>query len=122
MARKKAQTEATKSDFPVMGTYLMNNLCNLSAKPSPYTKKIGKKTMGRGASPTGKAAVRGRNMIKEAHGPQFNISTTLYEQNAPEASDTQRNIYIVPVSTPREDRVGSAGTFWEKRMYGQNTQ
>lgn len=117
MARTKEREAANNSAFPKMGDELAEHLINVSGNRSPYTQTIGKKTMGRGASPTGRAKVRGRTMINEAHGPRFHISTTLYRQNAAEASATQRNTVVLPPSIHREDGTGSAGTFWDKRRY-----
>jgi hypothetical protein len=114
---KKTQVSNSASSFPTMGESLIQNVINVSGNRSPYTQTVGKKTMGRGSSPTGKAAVRGRTMINEANGPQFHISSTLYKANAAEASATLRNTKVVPSSVTRPDHVGSAGTFWQKRKY-----
>lgn len=114
---KKDQVTNSASAFPTMGDSLIDNLINVSGNRSPYTSTVAKKTQGRGASPTGKAAVRGKSMIHEAHGPRFHISATLYKANAAEASSTQRNTVMLPPSVHREDGTGSAGTFWDKRRY-----
>ena len=122
MAKTKERESASPSAFPKMGDSLVEHLINTSGNRSPYTQTTPKKTMGRGSSPTGKAAVRGRTMIHEANGPSFHISTTLYKQNAAEASATQRNTRILPPCIHREDGTGSAGTFWDKREFGQKLQ
>lgn len=105
-----------QGDFPMMGESLLQHICNLSGERSPYTKVVGKKTMGRGASPTGKYAKRGSTMIHEANGPKCTIVATLYKANAAEASATERNVRIVPSTVSRPD----AG-FWGKREYGQTS-
>lgn len=117
MARSKEREAPNVSTFPKMGEEIPHMLINVSGNRSPYTQAMPKKTMGRGASPTGRMAVRGRSMIHEAHGPRFHVSTTLYKQNAAEASMTQRNTKMVSPAIHREDGTGSAGTFWDKRKY-----
>lgn len=121
MAKTQERESASASNFPKMGESLIHSLINVSGNRSPYTTVVAKKTMGRGASPTGRAKVRGRTMIKEAHGPQFHISTTLYKANAAEASMVTRNTKMVPAVIQRPDHVGSAVTFWSKREFGQKT-
>src|SRR5690348_16893432 len=120
MARKSQEREAPNaSTFPKMGESIPHGLINVSGNRSPYTQLQPKKTMGRGASPTGKAAVRGRTQISEANGPQFHVSTTLYKANSAEASKTLRNTSMMPAAITRPDHVGSASDFWTKRMFGQ---
>lgn len=114
-----ARADVTTTNFPKMGDSLAENLVNMSGQRSPYTKMVPKKTMGRGASPTGVAGHRSGYMIKEAHGPCFRIKSVLYKQNAAEASATLSNTRMMRVAVPREDRVGSASDFWTKRQYGQ---
>lgn len=104
-------TDVTSTDFPKMGES-MEHVLNLSGERSPYTKSTPRKTMGRGSSPTGTAAIRGRTMIKEANGPCFHIKATLYSQNAAEASAVTRNVRIMPSAVGNRD-------FWSKRQYGQ---
>jgi hypothetical protein len=114
---RKERESASASPFPKMGETLIQNLVNVSGNRSPYTMTTPKKTMGRGKSPTGTMAVRGRTQIREANGPQFHVSTTLYHQNAAEASQVLRNTKMVPPTITRPDHVGSAATFWQKRKY-----
>lgn len=111
MAKKAKET----TSFPKMGESLLQSVVNLSGERSPYTTQVGKKTGGRGASPTGRSAHRGQTMIHEAHGPACHIQATLYKANAVEANDTMRNVHVVPSVVGRPD----AG-FWSKRQYGQS--
>lgn len=119
---KTTTSLASSSCFPTIGESVLQHVMNVSGQRSPYTKTMAKKTQGRGASPTGRAAVRGRSLISEANGPQFHISAKLYEQNAACASETYANTRLMKVAVPREDRVGSASDFWTKRQFGQRLQ
>ena len=121
MAKSKEREPVSGSQFPKMGESLLSNIVNVSGKRSSYTTMMPKKTMGRGASPTGKAAHKGATMIKEANGPKFSVQTTLYKQNAAEASQVLRNTKLVTPVIERPDHVGSGKTFWDKRVYGQKT-
>lgn len=106
--------DKTRSQFPKMGDeWITENLINCSGNRSPYTTPVPRKTQGRGASPTGVKKNRNNNgMIQEAHGPTFRPVTTLYKQNAAEASATQRNTRIVPAAVGDRD-------FWAARQYSQ---
>jgi hypothetical protein len=105
--------DKTTTSFPKMGDeWITDNLINCSGDRSPYTITVGKKTQGRGASPTGVKKNRGASMINEAHGPTFRPVTTLYAQNAAEASATQRNTRIVPSALGDRD-------FYAARQYSQ---
>jgi hypothetical protein len=97
------------TSFPKMGDEeITKNVINASGDRSPYTVSVGRKTMGRGASPTGTKVNRGKTMIHEANGPTFRPVTTLYKQNAAEASATQRNTRVVPSALGSRD-------FWAAR-------
>lgn len=105
--------DKTTTSFPKMGDeWITKNLINCSGNRSPYTTPIPKKTEGRGASPTGVKKNRGASMINEAHGPTFRPVTTLYKQNAAEASATCRNTKLVPSAVGDRD-------FWAARQYSQ---
>lgn len=93
MAKK---TGSTTTSFEKMGDNIASNVLNMSGKSSPYTMTRPKNTQGRGASPTGKSAIRGSTMIHEANGPACTIKATLYKANAAEASATQRNVRLLP--------------------------
>ena len=102
------------AQFPKVGEDVASHVMNLSGQRSPYTTTVGKKTMGRGSSPTGRYAKRGSSLIHEAHGPCFHIKATLYAQNAAAASDVERHVKIVPSRISHPD----AG-FWSSRQYAQ---
>lgn len=121
MARTKEREAVSASHFPKMGESLISNITNVSGKRSSYTTMVSKKTMGRGASPTGKAAHKSATLIKEANGPSYHITATLYKANSAEASKQLRNTKLVTPVIERPDHVGSAKTFWDKRTYGQKT-
>lgn len=106
--------DKSRTQFPKMGDeWITKNLINCSGDRSPYTITVGKKTEGRGASPTGVKKNRNNNgMIHEANGPTFRPVTTLYKQNAAEASATQRNTKLVPNAIGDRD-------FWAARQYSQ---
>lgn len=95
---------------PTMGDKPLNSImCKGGhADRSRYTISEPKKTMGRGASPTGTAGKKGRSMIHEANGPACHVSATLYKRNAAEASATERNVRILPSAIGNRD-------FWDKR-------
>lgn len=102
------------TSFPKMGDDgIPDSVVNMSGDRSAYTKLVGRKTEGRGASPTGVKKNRGKSMIHEANGPQFRPTTTLYVQNAATASDTQRNTRIMKPAMGDRD-------FWSKRQYRQS--
>ena len=122
MAKKANSSVYNSSDFPVMGESLLSHILNVSGQRSPYTKVVGKQTMGRGASPTGRSAIRPHTMIHEANGPKCSIQATLYKANSAEASKVLRNTTMVAPVIERPDHVGSAKTFWtERRQYAQKT-
>jgi hypothetical protein len=112
---------AYKSDFPLMGEDVVHQVVNVSGNRSPYTKEVPKQTMGRGKSPTGVMASRGRSVINEAHGPRCYIQETLYHANAAESSATERNVKIMPKSMSRPDTGGALSGFWAKREFGQTS-
>ena len=102
----------SKSDFPTVGNSVLSYVgCGGAAKRSKYTIPVSKGTMGRGSSPTGKAAIRGSNKIEEASGPRCTVVAKLYEKNAAEASNSQRNVRLMPSAA-------GVGDFWKKRQYG----
>jgi hypothetical protein len=111
--------DGVSSDFPMMGESVLSHvMCSGSAKPGPYTTSVARKTMGTGKSPTGSTGgSKNHTEIHEANGPACHVQHSLYRANAAEASATQRNVRIVPSVVPRQDRKGSAGTFWAKRQY-----
>lgn len=97
-----------KGKFPTMGTEAA------SAGSAPVLSGVlrpkGNTQAGaEGASANHRAATQERLGFKGA--PQ----TTLYAQNAAEASATQRNVRLVPSAIGNRD-------FYNKRQYGQNTQ
>lgn len=101
------------TSFPKMGDEgIPHSFINMSGQRSPYTQTVPKKTMGRGASPTGTKANRGGKLI-EPGGPHFRPVTTLYRQNAAEASATQRNTRIMPSALGDRD-------FWKGRKAAQS--
>jgi hypothetical protein len=105
--------ESYTTSFEKMGDQgIPKSVVNMSGDRSAYTKLVGRKTEGRGASPTGTKANRGRTMINEAHGPTFRPVATLYKANAAEASATQRNTRIMKPAMGDRD-------FWGKRAWGQ---
>jgi hypothetical protein len=83
--------------FPTVGdsvlSYVGSGAC---AKKSKYTKLVAKETMGKGKSPTGKAAIRGSSKINEANGPKCQVVAKLYKANAADAGMQTRNIRIMP--------------------------
>lgn len=102
------------TEFPKMGdSGIPDSVVNMSGDRSAYTKLVGRKTEGRGASPTGVKKNRGRSMIHEANGPKGIPVATLYKPNAAQASDTQRNTKIMKPAMGDRD-------FWAKRQYGQS--
>lgn len=106
--------ESYTTSFEKMGDRgIPDSVVNMSGDRSAYTKLVGRKTMGRGKSPTGVKKNRGRNMIHEAHGPTFRPVTTLYKANAAAANDTQRNTRLMRPAMGDRD-------FWAKRQYGQD--
>lgn len=100
-----------QGDFPTVGesvlSYVSRGGC---AKPSKG-KLVARGTQGRGASPTGTTGIRSHHKIQEAQGPRCYIAAKLYESNAAEASQVQRNVRIMPSAT-------GVGDFWKKRQYG----
>ena len=103
---------ASKGSFSVMGTSVPQSVMNVSKGNSKYTTSVPKKTMGRGSSPTGTTGKRGAVKINEANGPKCHIVSTLYKRNAAAASETQRNVRVMPSAIGNRD-------FWSKRQYGQ---
>lgn len=116
MAKRQTRTYGggTTTHFEKMGESLVQNVVNLSSERSPYTTTVPRKTQGRGASPTGVKKNKGAYQIREAHGPQFHISATLYAANAAEASTTQRNTRVMRAAVGDRD-------FWSARQFGQKT-
>lgn len=107
--------ESYTTSFPKMGDEgIPNSFVNMSGDRSgAYTTLVGRKTMGRGKSPTGVKKNRGRTMINEAHGPTFRPVATLYKANAASANDTQRNTKLMKPAMGDRD-------FWSKKSYGQD--
>jgi hypothetical protein len=89
-------TDTTTTSFPKMGDEgIPHSIVNVSAaNRGPYTQ--GKKTMGRGKSPTGTKANRGGTLKGESAAPTFRPVTTIAYPNAPEAQATQSRTYLVP--------------------------
>lgn len=115
----KTNVTNSSSDFPTVGESVVQHVCNVSGKSSKYTMVTPKKTMGRGASPTGSTGGGSKKhmQIHEAHGPAFTVKATLYKANAAEASMTMRNVHVVPSVVGNRD-----SGFWAKRQYGQALQ
>jgi|SRR6185437_5168685 len=98
-------------DFPTVGDSVLSYVArNGSGKPNKG-KLVAKGTEGRGKSPTGTMAIRGSSKIQEAQGPRCCVKAKLYSANAAQASETQRNVRIVPSAA-------GVGDFWKKRQYG----
>lgn len=107
------------SSFPTMGDKWMKHCVNASGRRSANTISVPRKNTAGGTAPGKTANVRGRTLIKEAQGPRFHISATLYKRNAAESSATERNVKLMSPAIRRSDGTGSAGDFWSKRAYGQ---
>jgi len=107
--------ESYTTSFPKMGDEgIPHSFVNMSGERSAYTKLVGRKTMGRGKSPTGVKKNRGRTMINEAHGPVFTpVASRVFTYNASEARQTQRNTKLMPSAMGDRD-------FWSKNEYGQS--
>lgn len=120
MAKRGSSSQRSFSDnttttFPKVGDNgVIESVVNVSGQRSPYTKAVPKKTGGRGASPTGKAANKSGYQISEANGPRCNISVPMYAQNAAEASMTERNTKFVSSTMGNADE-----GFGSYRQYGQ---
>lgn len=109
----------SSTSFPKMGEKWMKTCVNASGRKSANTIDVRRKNTAGGTAPGKTASVRGRTMIKEANGPKFHISATLYKANAASASDGQRNVKLLSPAVRRSDGTGSAGDFWSKKAYGQ---
>lgn len=105
-------SDNTTTTFPKMGEWPEGDLLNLSGQRSPYTKTVGRKTGGRGKSPTGVKKNKGAFQIQEANGPRCTIRVPLYEKNAAEANMTQKNLRNLPA-------VMGDKAFGSYKQYGQ---
>lgn len=101
--------DSSKSAFPTVGDSVLSHVMGSpAARNSRYTTAVPVKTQGRGSSPTGRTGKKSNKMIHEANGPRCCVKVKLYSQNAAAASDSQRNVRIMP-------SVISRGDFWSAR-------
>lgn len=100
----------TQSNFPKMGEHpLEGSLINTSGNRSPYTTPRPKGgPSGDSESEPSNHRGAGSMATGEHNGPTFRPVTTLYQQNAAEASATQRAVRTVPSSLGNRD-------FWDDR-------
>ena len=98
-------------DFPTVGDSVLSYVARGGCGKPNKGKLVAKGTEGRGKSPTGTMASRSSTKIHEAQGPRCTVKATLYKSNAAEASQTQRNVRIMPSAA-------GVGDFWKKRQYG----
>lgn len=106
-----------QSQFPKMGEHeIEGSLTNMSGRPSPYTTPRPKGgPSGDGESEPSNHRGVGSTATGERNGPTFRPVTTLYKQNAAEASATQRAMRTVPSSLGNRD-------FWNDRAASQSGQ
>jgi hypothetical protein len=99
-------------DFPTVGDSVLSYVgCGGTAKPSKG-KMVASGIMGRGKSPTGSMGYKSSNKIQEANGPKCQVVAKLYEANAACASETRRNVRLMPSAA------GTGDFFKERRQFG----
>ena len=101
--------DKTTTTFPKMGTSNARAV-NQSAAPSRNTKRVKKKSTV-SAQPEAATAAH-RQGVQERLGFKGAPQTAMSYPNAPEASQTQRNVRIVPSAVGNRD-------FYFRRAYGQ---
>lgn len=101
------------SNFPKMGEEgIPSSVVDLSSRPSPYTMPQPRHRSGGADIPgAGAKANRGSSLIRNAQGPAPCTFATLYEPNAAEATQGQRNVKLMP-------RYAGDGGFWAGRAEG----
>jgi hypothetical protein len=105
--------DKTTTTFPKMGTANAKAV-NQSAAPSKNTKPVRKRSTV-AAGPAEPATAAHRQGIQERLGAQGAPQVTMSYPQAPEASQTQRNVRILPSAIGNRD-------FYLKRQYGQTLQ
>ena len=111
MAKKKAPLAPTVTSPAKMGEEMARPRA-VSAQ-SPNVKSVRKNNSKGGAGEPQTA--NNRTGHQERLGAKWAPQMPLYAQNAAEASQTGRNVRILPASTGNRD-------FWYKRQYGQVQQ
>lgn len=110
MAKKSKPLAPTVTSPAKMGVEMAQPVAN--AAQSPNTKSRPRGGPRGGAEPATAGARQGH---QERLGAKFAPQMPLYEQNAPEASLTQRNVRVIPSAVGNRD-------FYLKRQYGQVQQ
>lgn len=107
---KQPKQSPTRTTFEKVGKNIAATVgSGQSAKPQ--RGKLVKKGNSKGGMLEGATAAHRAN-VQERMGPQFRPTATLYAQNAPSASETQRNTRIVQSAVGNRD-------FYLRRQYGQ---
>lgn len=83
-------------DFPTVGDSVLSYVGCAGAAKAQRGKKVPSGIMGRGKSPTGTMGYKSNHKIQEANGPKCQIVARLYEANAACASETRRNVRLLP--------------------------
>jgi len=100
-----------KSAFPTMGTSAAQVT---PVAPDPdHTTVVAKPGSGKNDGPDDAGSATHRSVSMERNGFKGAPQTTLYAQNAAEASATYRNVRLLPSAKGNSD-------FYYKRQYGQS--
>lgn len=102
--------DQTTTHFETMGTSAA--YAQVVSDPSPNLKFRPK--YGPSADETVIGTKGNRQGVQERLGAQYAPQVTIVQPNEPEASQTQRNVRLVPSSVGNRD-------FWLKRQYGQTS-
>ena len=101
----------TRTSFPVMGDEgIINHVCNMSGKRSPYTMEQPKGNVPMADDLASGNGTRSQSMVgSETLGPCCSPQTTQFYPNAASHADSGKNTKILPSHAGTSD-------FWNQRL------